>query len=461
MAATGRLRIQDKHSVSTNVGQSLLDARLLGVRMLFKDTTDVGLIERFQLGAFRYFMRYTDPVTGLVADSSQDGSPASIAATGFGLSALPVGVERDWISRRDAAERALRTLRFFSTSEQSRDTLATGYKGLYYHFLDMKSGQRAWRSEISLIDSALLLAGAITVGAYFTDSDPVEKEIRDLADMLYARANWAWALDEQGTLALGWKPRSGFLPYRWHGYSEAIILYTLALSSPSYPIPAESYLSFGNQCDWKEMLGKPYLYAGPLFIHLFSHAWIDFRGIRDGVMREKNTDYFDNSRHAIAVHRDHAIRNPQNYVGYGSDCWGLTACDGPERPRRLRDGRQQAFSGYAARGAPFGPDDGTLAPWAPLACLPFEPNLALSATRHILGAYPAVIEEDGFIGSFNPSVPARTSEGWMNTRRIGLDQGIVLMMIENHRTGFFWNLLRQSAPIRRGLKRAGFAGGWL
>ncbi|CZT35675.1 glucoamylase family protein [Rhizobium sp. 9140] len=429
--------------------------------MLFKDTTDAGLIDRFQLGAFRYFMRYTHPETGLVADSSQEGSPASIAATGFGLSALPVGVERDWLSREDAAQRALTTLRFLRDSEQSRDTLATGYKGLYYHFLDMKTGRRAWRSEISLIDSALLIAGAITVGTYFSENTPAEKEIRDIADMVYARANWAWALDEQDTLALGWKPRSGFLPYRWHGYSEAVILYTLALSSPSYPIPANSYIAFGNQCDWREALGKPFLYAGPLFIHLFSHAWIDFRGIRDTAMVEHDSDYFENTRLAIDLQRDYAERNPESFVGYGADCWGLTACDGPERSRRLRDGRQQNFSGYAARGAPFGPDDGTLAPWAPLSCLPFDEKAALSGTRHILETYPGVIEEDGFIGSFNPSVPARTAEGWMNTRRIGLDQGILLMMIENHRTGFFWNLLRQSAPIRRGLKRAGFAGGWL
>lgn len=429
--------------------------------MLFKDTTETGLIDRFQLGAFRYFARYTNPETGLVADSSQDGSPASIAATGFGLSALPVGVERGWMPRDEAVGRALKTLRFLRDSEQSRDTMATGYKGLYYHFLDMKTGQRAWRSEISLIDSALLLAGVITVGAYFTETTPEEREIRDIADMLYARANWAWALDENGALGLGWKPRSGFLPYRWHGYSEALILYTLALSSPSYPIPEKSYLGFQNQCDWKQELGATYLYAGPLFIHLFSHAWIDFRGIRDTVMTEHDSDYFKNTQHAIAVQRDYATRNPGGYVGYSSDCWGLTACDGPERSRRLRDGRQQNFSGYAARGAPFGPDDGTLAPWAPLAGLPFDPESAISGTRHILEAYPGVIEEDAFIGSFNPSVPARSPEGWTNARRIGLDQGILLMMIENHRTGFFWNLLRQSTPIRRGLKRAGFTGGWL
>lgn len=429
--------------------------------MLFKDTTDTGLMDRFQLGAFRYFTRFTHPETGLVADSSQDGSPASIAATGFGLSALTVGVERGWITREEAAVRALRTLRFFRDSEQSRDTLATGYKGLYYHFLDMKTGRRAWRSEVSLIDSALLLAGVITVSLYFSQPSPAEKEIRDIADMLYARANWAWALDENGMLGLGWKPRSGFLPYRWHGYSEAIILYTLALSSPSYPIPEKSYLAFENQCDWKEALGKPYLYAGPLFIHLFSHAWIDFRGIRDAVMVEHDSDYFENTRHAIAVQRDYAERNPGGYTGYSRDCWGLTACDGPERARRLRDGRQQNFSGYAARGAPFGPDDGTLAPWASLACLPFDPEASLSGTRHILETYPGVVEEDGFIGSFNPSIPARSPEGWTNTRRIGLDQGLLLMMIENHRTGFFWDLLRQSAPLRRGLKRAGFVGGWL
>ncbi|MCV9961126.1 hypothetical protein OIU34_04360 [Pararhizobium sp. BT-229] len=429
--------------------------------MLFKNDIDTILLDRLQQSAFAYFVDYANPENGLIADTSLEGAPSSIAATGFGLSAYPAGVERGWMTRQDAAARTLTTLRFFAESQQSRDKDATGYKGLYYHFLDMKTGRRTWRSELSLIDSALLIAGVLTAAAYFNRDDKVEAEIRSLADMLYARANWAWALDGKEALWLGWKPRSGFLPYRWESYSEAIILYVLALASPSYPIGRESYDAFARKFEWMTVRDQPFLYAGPLFIHLFSHAWIDFRGIRDKAVAAKDTDYFENTCRAIAVQRDYAITNPGSFSGYGADLWGLTSCDGPLRPRRLQDGRQQEFSGYAARGAPFGPDDGTIAPWAPLACLPFDPKAAISATRNIVSNYPGVIEEGRFLGSFNPSVPGKTKEGWLNNRSVGLDQGILVMMIENYRSGLFWDMLRQSPVIRRGLKKAGFSGGWL
>lgn len=429
--------------------------------MLLKNETDTVILDRLQQAAFGYFLEFVNPENGLIADTSLPGAPSSIAATGFGLSAYPTGVERGWMSRQDAAARTLVTLRFFAESPQSRNKDATGYKGLYYHFLDMKTGLRTWRSELSLIDSALLIAGMITAAAYFNQDNEVETEIRSHADMLYARANWAWALDGEGALWLGWKPRTGFLPYHWESYSEAIILYTLALASPSYPIGRESYDAFASKFDWMTVKSKPFLYAGPLFIHLFSHAWIDFRGIRDAAVTAHDTDYFENTCRAIEVQRDYAIANPGGFTGYGADAWGLTSCDGPLRPRRLQDGRRQQFAGYAARGAPLGPDDGTIAPWAPLACLPFDPQAAMSATRHILSSYPDVIDAGRFIGSFNPSVPGKTAEGWLNDRSVGLDQGLLVMMIENHRSGLYWNMLRETPVIRRGLKRAGFSGGWL
>jgi hypothetical protein len=429
--------------------------------MLQRYETDAALIDRLQRAAFGYFLDYTDPTTGLVADTSLPGAPSSIAATGFGLSAYPVGVERGWIERAEAAGRTLATLRFLAESPQSRDKDATGYKGLYYHFLDMKSGRRTWKSELSLIDSALLLAGVITAAAYFSRDNAVEAEIQSLAAMLYARANWAWALDRGDALSLGWKPRSGFLPYRWEGYSEAIILYVLALASPAHPIPERSYAAFAAKFDWMNGPDKPYLYAGPLFIHLFSHAWIDFRDIRDKAICEKNSDYFTNTCRAIAVQRDYAERNPGEFTGYGPDMWGLTACDGPERPRVLINGRRQHFAGYAARGVPFGPDDGTIAPWAPLACLPFEPQAAIAGCRHMLAAYPDLLIGGRFPGSFNPSIPGKGPEGWVSGRCVGLDQGLLVMMIEKHRSGLIWDLLRDSPIIRRGLKRAGFSCGWL
>ncbi|WP_275783685.1 glucoamylase family protein [Pararhizobium gei] len=429
--------------------------------MLLKNDSDTALIDRLQKAAFEYFLDHANPDNGLIADTSQPGSPCSIAATGFGLSAYAAGVERHWISRTDAAGRALSTLRFFAQSPQSRDRDATGYKGLYYHFLDMRTGARAWRSELSLIDSAILIAGMLTAAAYFEENDPVEAEIRSLAAMLYARANWAWAADGQGALWLAWKPRSGFLPYHWTCYSEAHILYVLALASPSFPIGKESYDAFTRHFDWMTVDDRPFLYAGPLFTHLFSQAWIDFRGIRDAPMRQKQTDYFENTCRAISVQRAYAIRNPGRFAGYGPNLWGLTACDGPLRPRRLYDGRRQDFSGYAARGAPLGPDDGTVAPWAPLASVAHAPEAAISATRNIIAAYPGVLENGQFVGSFNPSIPSKTSEGWLNSRIIGLDQGLLVMMIENHRSGLFWRRMREHPVMARGLKVAGFSDGWL
>lgn len=429
--------------------------------MLLKSGSDAAILDQFQKAAFDYFVIYANPENGLVADTSQPGAPCSIAATGFGLSCYPIGVERGWMSREDGAARTLATLRFFASSEQSRHKEATGYKGLYYHFLDMQTGKRVWKSELSLIDSALLIAGMLTAAAYFTENNDTETEIRSHAAMLYARANWAWALDGKGALWLGWKPRSGFLPYHWEGYSEALILYVLALSSPSYPVGFESYEAFTAKFNWMTLRDTPYLYAGPLFIHLFSHAWIDFRGIRDAAVAAYDTDYFENTRHAIAIQRDYATRNPGGFSGYGADMWGLTSCDGPVRPRRLLDGRMQAFSGYAARGAPLGPDDGTVAPWAPMACIAFEPEAAANATRNIVSSYPGVMKDGRFLGSFNPSIPAKGTEGWVDDRCVGLDQGLVAMMIENHRSGLIWALLRDAPAIRRGLTRAGFSGGWL
>ncbi len=231
--------------------------------------------------------------------------------------------------------------------------MATGYRGLYYHFLDMETGKRAWRSELSLIDSALLLAGMLTAAAYFSADTPEEREIRDLADMLYARANWAWALDESDTLVLGWKPRGGFLPYRWQGYSEAIILYALALGSRSYPIPAASYESFSRQCGWMDVDGAPYLYAGPLFIHLFSHAFIDFRGIQDAGMR----------RRTATISSTRSVPSPciattmQSATRMGSRLWRRPL--GVDRLRRTRAAAPAA--GWTAAGL-----FGLSRPWRPV-----------------------------------------------------------------------------------------------
>src|SRR6185312_9978447 len=254
--------------------------------------SDEALLDRFQRAAFGYFVDHVKPENGLVADASRAGAPASIAVVGFALSCYPVAVERRWMTRSDAAARTLVTLRFFCGSPQGDEPDATGYKGFYYHFIDMTTGRRAWQSELSLIDTTLLLAGVLTASVYFDEDTASESEIRARADAIYRRMDWQWARDGGTTERQGWKPESGFLHYGWEGYSEAIILYVLGLASPSFPVPDDSFGAWTATYQWENIYDREFLYAGPLFIHLFSHAWIDFAGIRDRFMREKDSDYF-------------------------------------------------------------------------------------------------------------------------------------------------------------------------
>ncbi len=418
-------------------------------------------IDRLQQAAFGYFLEHSDPATGLIADTALPGAPASIAATGFGLSCHPVGVKRGWLTRSDAARRVLTLLRFLDQSPQSRHRQATGYRGFYYHFLDLRTGERAWQSELSTVDTALLIAGCLTAAAYFSGTDADECEIRALAHRLYARVDWRWALNRGDTLTMGWRPPGRFLKHRWRGYSEALLLYVLALGAPEHAIEPQHYAAFAEGHDWIPVAGETHLHAAPLFIHLFPQVWLDLRGLGDRPMRERGTDYFENTRRAIALQRDHARSNPGGFAGYGEHLWGLSACHAPRGRQRLRDGRWQRLFGYANRGAPFGPDDGTLVPWAALACLPFEPEAAHAALTHMAAGYPRLLNKGRFAGGFNPSLGGDGPEGWIDERVVGLDQGLVVMMIENWRSGLAWTLTRTIPAIRLGLKRAGFDGGWL
>lgn len=423
--------------------------------------SDEALLDRIQRAAFEYFIQTFNPANGLVADTTRVGSPSSIAVVGFAMSSYPVAVERGWITREDAAQRTLITLRFFWNSSQNEGVDSTGYKGFYYHFLDMHSGKRVWHSELSLIDTALLIAGVLIAGIYFSGSTQSETEIRDLADKLYSRVDWSWAQINKSTLSQGWKPECGFLHYGWEGYNEAAILYVLALASPTHPLPASSYSAWTSTYQWESLYGHEFLYAGPLFIHQFSPAWIDFRGIQDPFMREKGIDYFENSRRAAYVQREYALHNPHEFEGYGENCWGLSAGDGPgDRALRV-DGRLRRFLGYSARGVPYGPDDGTIAPTATLASIPFAPAIAMPAVRHLFERYPEMAPECMLPSGLNPTFAGKGSPCWTSEHYFGLDQGIVVMMIENYRSQLIWNLMRRCPHIKTGLQRAGFTGGWL
>ena len=422
---------------------------------------DEQTLDQLQHAAFGYFLREVNPANGLVADTSREHSPASIGVVGFALSAYPVGVERGWMARADAVARCVATLRFFHDSDQSGTPEATGYKGFYYHFLDMHTGARVWRSELSMVDTALLVAGALTARTYFDADNGEEIELRDLVDAVYRRIDWRWAQGGEATVRMGWKPECGFLNYGWEGYNEAIVLYALALGSPTHPIEGDGYDAWTTTYQWENLYGYDFLYAGPLFVHQFSHAWIDFRGIQDRFMREKRCDYFENSRRATEVQREYARRNPHGFAGYDEHCWGLTACDGPSHQEPELAHEPRRLFGYAARGVPYGPDDGSLGGWAAVASLPFAPAIAMDAVRTMRDRYPEMLTARQYSSSFNPTLARADRRAWVSAGLFGLDQGIVVMMIENHRTQLIWRLMRDCPYVCTGLRRAGFRGGWL
>jgi hypothetical protein len=421
------------------------------------------MLDAIQRGAFGYFLHETNPANGLVLDKTCADWPASIAAVGLALTAYPAGVERGFVLRAEAAERTLTTLRFFWRSKQGPEPDATGYKGFYYHFLDSQTGARVWQCELSTVDSALLLGGMLTAAAYFDGAAPAEREIRELADRLYARVDWRWAQNGGATVTHGWTPEGGFLPFRWEGYDEALLLYVLGLGSPTHPLSAESYQAWASTYQWKTVYGIEFLYAGPLFTHQLSHVWIDFRGIQDAFMREHGIDYFENSRRATLVQQQYGIRNPGGYAQYGELCWGITASDGPGESTRVMDGVERRFFDYLARAVPDGPDDGTIAPWAVVASLPFAPEIVVPTLAHfsrlnLMDGHPY-----GCKATFNSTFPDAGGSplGWVSPWHFGINLGPIVVMIENHRSGLVWRLTRGCPPIVAGLRAAGFTGGWL
>ena len=430
----------------------------MGARRL---PSDQALLDRLQSAAFDYFLSKSNPANGLIADNTRKDSPASIAVIGFGLASYPVAVERGWLSRAEAAARTLVTLRFFFNSPHGDGPDVTGYKGFYYHFLDMQTGRRVWQSELSPIDTTFLLAGMLTASVYFHTNAHDEIEIRELVDSIYRRIDWQWAQNKGSSVWQGWKPEAGFLNYGWEGYSEAILLYVLGMASPTHPLSDTSYEKWTSTYQWEHFYGFDCLYAGPLFIHQFSHAWLDLKNLQDRFMREKQCDYFENSRRATYIQRLYAIRNPNEFEGYDENCWGLSAGDGPGARTLLLNGRTRRFFGYVARGVPYGPDDGTLIPPTMLGSLAFAPEIVLPAIRHVLMRYPQIAKRYMLLNGFNPTMPGTSSQYWTSDSRFGLDQGIIVLMIENYRSQLIWNLMRQCRHIRLGLHRAGFRGGWL
>ena len=384
---------------------------------------------------------------------------------GLCLTVYIVAVERGLLTRSEAIDRTLALLRFLTVSHQGPEPDATGYKGFYYHFIDMQTGRRVLQSELSIVDTAILMAGILAVASFFTGNSAAESEIRALAEELYRRVDWKWALNGDNTITHGWKPESGFLPFRWDtGYSEAIILYVLALGSPTYPIGADGYSEWISTFKLKALYGIEHLYAGPLFIHQMSHLWLDFRGIRDDFNRMSGIDYFENSRRATYVQREYAIENPLGFSHYHKYGWGFTASDGPGPAVLEINGIRREFFDYIARGAPFGPDDGTISPWAVAASLPFAPEIVIETVRHAIERLKLKRRSPyGFDASFNPTYPdtSQNQHGWVSPWIFGLNQGPIILMIENFQSELIWKTMRKCAYVVEGLRRAGFRDGWL
>ncbi|MFI5256317.1 MAG: glucoamylase family protein [Gemmatimonadales bacterium] len=420
-------------------------------------------LDRFERDASAYFRHEVDERTGLVRDNSRADAPASIAGSGFALSCYAVAAKRGYLGRNDAADRALRALRFLVTAPQGEGEGTIGAHGFFYHFLDMRTGERVWDCEVSTIDSTILFAGALFAAVYFDRDDEAEGEIRSLVAELYLRADWEWAFDGGPMVALGWHPERGFSRYEWGGYTEALILYVLALGSPSHPLPSSSYQAWTEGYVWRTLYDHQFLYAGPLFIHQLSHGWIDFRDIRDPYMKAHGIDYFENSRRATLVQRAYAIDNPRGFSGYGADCWGITASDGPGPATVARDGTVREFWSYRERGVPDGPDDGTVSPWALMASLPFAPEIVMSSIEKVADHHPELQRKYGFACSFNPTFAGTdgSNAGWVSPAHYAINQGPVVLMVENYRSELIWRSMRRCPYIVDGLRRAGFEGGWL
>ena len=432
------------------------------------------LLDTLQRRTFDFFWERSDPVSGLTPDRWPSESFSSIAAVGFALTAYGIGAEEQYISRAQAADRVLTTLKWFWQAPQGpAATGVSGYQGFFYHFLDMQQGHRFRDVELSTIDTSLLLAGVLFCQSYFDQPTPVEGEIRALADSLYRRANWQWARRTPPLVNMGWKPEDGWQPLDWMGFNEAMLLYVLALGSPTYPIDSTAWTQWTATYQWGGTGDQAHVGFAPLFGHHYSHTWIDFRGIQDAYMKTHGIDYFENSRRATIWQRNYAIDNPEGWRDYGRDIWGLSASDGPADATIEYNGKPRRFFTYAARGASFNEvrDDGTIAPTAAAGSLPFAPEIVIPALLAMREKYgDNLFGQYGFVDAFNPSFTFDTPVtqgkkvpglGWFDTDYLGIDQGPIVAMIANYRKDLVWKTMRQNPYIVAGLKRAGFTGGWL
>jgi len=423
-------------------------------------------IDELQRRTFHYFWDQALPGNLQIPDRYPTLTFSSIAATGFGLSAYIVGIERGYVTRAEAAERTLKTLEVLWDLPQGPEpTGVAGYKGFFYHFLTLDKAERFKTVELSSIDTGLLMAGILSAMSYYDGEDDTERQIRERADALFRRVEWDWMMNDTNSMWMGWHPERGFIPSQWKGYNEAMILLVMAMGSPTHPIRPEAWDQWCSTYTWADFEGQEHVQFDPLFGHQYSHVWIDFSGIQDAYMRSKGMDYAQNSRKATLANRAYCIRNPLGARGYGENCWGLTACDGPFSGEKVVDGRPWRFFDYRARGACSIQvvDDGTIAPTAAGGSFPFTPDESEAALRYMWNTYyDDLIGEYGFKDAFNLTfVTDKTPRGWFDMDYLGIDQGPILLMVENFRSGILWRTMMKNPYIVTGLKKAGFNGGWI
>ncbi len=446
------------------------------------ERTDDALLDLIQRAHFNYFLVNRHRLTGLIKDRNTAYSPASVAGCGFALTAYCVGVSRRWLSRDQGARLCLDILTSLLSAEQGVNLEGnSGTRGFFYHFLDPATATRAsdlkfWPQlsrwfktpperidvEVSAIDTALLVAGCLAARNFFDRATGLEKRVRKLSTRLYERVDWTWLLDSDNLLRMGWKPESGLLESRFQGLTEALLLYVIALGSPTHAISAEAWDSQLKGIQAVDLYGEHFVAVpdNPLFAYQYPLCWLDLRGIVDDTNVRLGFDWFENARRATLSHHRYALANPLDFRGYGPWAWGLSACDGPGDRKEKRSGREYVFHAYGVRGA-GGPDDGTIAPTAAASSLPLTPGLVLPLLRHWVQRCPQILTETGFTDAFNATADLSTEIGWIGADQLSIDQGPIVIMIENFRSGLVWRLLRGDRAIQTGLARAGFSGGWL
>lgn len=416
---------------------------------------------------FDYFWETADSSNYQIPDRFPTLTFSSIAATGFGLSSYIAGVENKYISRQEAANRVRNTLSVLWNLPQGPDTSGvSGHKGFFYHFLNLDDALRFKKVELSSIDTGLLMAGILSCQSYFDDAEnPVEQEIRNLADSLYRRVDWNWMMKENGKMSMGWHPEKGFIESDWSGYNEAMVLLVMAMGSPTHPIPVSSWSKWCETYITDTFYNHQHIQFDPLFGHQYSHVWIDFRGIRDSFMTSLNDDYFQNSVKATLANKAYCVDNPGKWEGYGENSWGLTACDGPYNGKMKVGNQERQFFDYRARGACTIQivDDGTIAPTAAGGSFAFTPEASEACLSNLWNThYENLIGPYGFKDAFNLTFKnEQHPDGWFDVDYLGIDQGPILLQIQNHETELIWKTMRKNPYIRNGLLKAGFTGGWL